>query len=262
MNKKNIIVFVVVLAVTAGTASICKHLSKSRLLGPAGLKLVAKDVYDEKGNVIGTNTVDLPQNVLNYESSTNLAITTIELQTLPSDTTFGRRIYFAPDKFGLLLSVVMMGTDSRSIHRPEHCLPGQGWKIEKSETVNIQVKQPIAYELPVKKITASREIEDENGKKQKLHGLYVYWFVAENDLASEHLDRMWKMGKSMVTTGVLQRWSYVATLAHCAPGQEDPTFARMKEFIAASVPQFQITTGKMAAGKPVSGETALAEAQK
>jgi hypothetical protein len=40
---------------------------------------------------------------------------------------------------------------------------------------------------------------------------------------------------------VLQRWAYVACISPCAPGQEDATFARMKKFIAAAVPEFQLT---------------------
>ena len=39
--------------------------------------------------------------------------------------------------------------------------------------------------------------------------------------------------------GVLQRWAYVSYFAYCWPGQEDATFARMKQLIAASVPEFQ-----------------------
>jgi hypothetical protein len=33
----------------------------------------------------------------------------------------------------------------------------------------------------------------------------------------------------------------------CAPGQEDATFNRIKEFIAAAAPQFQLAAGQPAA---------------
>jgi hypothetical protein len=55
------------------------------------------------------------------------------------------------------------------------------------------------------------------------------------------------MARDMLLTGVLQRWAYVACITLCAPGQEEATFSRMKEFIAAAVPQFQL-----AAGPPVA----------
>jgi hypothetical protein len=51
---------------------------------------------------------------------------------------------------------------------------------------------------------------------------------------------MWLMTKRLVSTGILQRWAYISCLSICAPGQEDATFERMKTFIAAAVPEFQL----------------------
>jgi hypothetical protein len=44
-----------------------------------------------------------------------------------------------------------------------------------------------------------------------------------------------------VTTGILQRWAYVTFFSACAPGQEENTYERLKNLIAASVPEFQLT---------------------
>jgi hypothetical protein len=41
-------------------------------------------------------------------------------------------------------------------------------------------------------------------------------------------------------TGVLQRWASISYFAECAPGHEDATFERMKKFIVASAPEFQL----------------------
>jgi len=65
---------------------------------------------------------------------------------------------------------------------------------------------------------------------------------------------MWWMARDLIRTGVLQRWAYVSYLAICEPGQEDATFERMKTFIAASVPEFQLT--------PSAREAAVAAASK
>jgi len=51
---------------------------------------------------------------------------------------------------------------------------------------------------------------------------------------------MWWMARDLFHTGVLQRWTSVSCLSACLPGQEDATFERMKKFIAASVPEFQL----------------------
>jgi hypothetical protein len=52
---------------------------------------------------------------------------------------------------------------------------------------------------------------------------------------------MWWMARDLIKTGILQRWAYVSYCAFCLPGQEDATFERMKAFIAASAPEFQLT---------------------
>ena len=73
-------------------------------------------------------------------------------------------------------------------------------------------------------------------------GIYVYWFVADRELTADHLQRMWWMARDLIRQGTLQRWAYVACFSVCLPGQEEATYQRMKEFIAASVPEFQLTT--------------------
>ena len=54
------------------------------------------------------------------------------------------------------------------------------------------------------------------------------------------IQRMWRMAKELVRTGVLQRWAYISYFAVCAPGNEAATFERIKKQIVDAVPQFQI----------------------
>ena len=82
-----------------------------------------------------------------------------------------------------------------------------------------------------------------DGGQREIGGVFVYWFVADGEVTADHGRRMWTMAKELLTTGVLQRWAYVICYAPCALGQEDATFEQMKEFIAASVPEFQLTHG-------------------
>ena len=50
-----------------------------------------------------------------------------ELTVLPADTRFDKRLYTAPDGHWYQVSVVIGGTSKSSIHRPELCLPAQGF---------------------------------------------------------------------------------------------------------------------------------------
>ena len=74
-------------------------------------------------------------------------------------------------------------------------------------------------------------------------GVFVYWFVADGELTAQHRQRMWWMARDLLTRGVLQRWAYVSCFSACPPGQEEATYARMREWIAAAVPQFQRAAG-------------------
>src|SRR5262249_34844107 len=153
--------------------------------------------------------------------STNLPVEDIEFQTLPKDTTYGRRGYVKPDGFAAEIRAVLMGTDRTSIHKPQICLIGQGWKIEKSELVTVPIYRPHRYSLPAMKLTATMQGKAPDGRIANVRAIYVYWFVSENRLTAEHKERMWGTVADLVKTGVMPRWAYVSCLSICKPGQED-----------------------------------------
>lgn len=217
----------------------------SQRLGKPGLKVVAKPLHTKEGKLASTNSVELPVSVPGYESR-EMAITQLEIDWLPKDTTYGRRVYKATNGFEAMVSVVLMGADRTSIHKPEYCLPSQGWVIEKTELASVPISGASAYELPVKKITAWAKLknpQDPDGPPVHLKGLYVYWFVADNELTAQHSQRMWWITRDLLTMNVLQRWAYVSYFATCHPGQEELLFQQMKNLIALSVPQFQLAVG-------------------
>ena len=101
------------------------------------------------------------------------------------------------------------------------------------------MERPYLYDLPVMKFVASREATI-GGEQRTARGIYVLWFVAEDEFTARHWQRMWWMARDMCRTGVLQRWAMIAYFTVCAPGQEDAAFERLKKFIAVSVPEFQL----------------------
>ena len=191
--------------------------------------------------------VHLPARVLDYDS-VDLAAnpeTRQMLEVLPPDTSVAMRRYFSLEKDWMVQqSVVLMGTDRSSIHKPQICLPGSGWNIDNAQSSKdtVRVQQPYPYDLPVMKLTCSKEVA-QDGKTVVWRGIYVYWFVADHELTESHAARMWQIAAHLLRTGELTRWAYVSFFCPCHPGEEDATYGRMKEFIAASVPEFQLVTG-------------------
>ena len=246
MKRESWLIFLAVTVLMGGGAAFLARRQAVQKLGEPGVKMVAQAAYDEDGKLVGTNSVYLPERVLNFTSEAE-PVAKVTLGWLPKDTMYGQRIYKAPDGFAASLNVVLMGSDRTSIHKANWCLNGMGWRIAKMELTSITIAEPHAYELPVMRLTTSKEVLGANGERTLQRGVYVYWFVADGELTAMHGERMWWMARDMLRSGVLQRWAYVACFCGCAPGQEDVVYDRMKELIAAAVPKFHRTAGPMKA---------------
>ena len=218
------------------------RLQSLQRLGTPGLKVMAHNVPGEGGALLCTNSVPLPEKVLNFESK-ELPIAKVTSDWLPKDTTYAQRLYRAADGFEMLVNTVLMGTDRTSIHKPEYCLAGQGFRTEKMEHVRIPIGDPASYLLPAQKWTVTREVTVEKGVKVRHAAIYVFWFVADQQLTDDHNERMAWMTRDLLTKGVLQRWAYVSCYAACPIGQEEATYERVRAWITAAVPVFQLAGG-------------------
>ncbi len=232
----------VALALMGVAAGGLAYAKANQRLGEPGLDIVVGELRDEEGIVAATNIIRLPEEVLAYRSEP-MPVTRQALDWLPADTTYGYRRYIGPDGFRLDLRVVLMGTDRTSIHKPEYCLPGQGFQITRSEVLNLRLTEPHAYDLPVTRIIARRVVRRPDGESLELRAVFVYWFVADGQLSADHLERMLWMARDLVFRGTLQRWAYVSAFAICLPGQEEAAYARMQDFLVDAVPKFQLATG-------------------
>jgi hypothetical protein len=94
-------------------------------------------------------------------------------------------------------------------------------------------------DLPVMKLIPSLTIK-QDGKTQKMSGVYVYWFVAGDVVTGEHSQFGLGVIKHMLRTGELQRWAYITYFAPCAPGQEAQAFSRIQRLMNKTLPDFQL----------------------
>jgi Protein of unknown function (DUF3485) len=232
MKQQKWIILLVALILIAGTAGALTWLRTHQKLGRPGV--IAEPI---PGSVM--MKINLPEQVLDF-TSTNVPEPQVVLGYLPPDSSYAERCYFGTNgDFPIYATVVLMGADRTSIHKPDYCLPGQGWTIDQRSVVNIPVAGTPSYQLPVSKWTIGNTFQTTDGQKQKVSGLYVFWLVADGEQTPDNYQRMWWMARDLLRTGVLQRWAYVSYFTVCAPGQEDATFERMKNLIAHSVPEFQ-----------------------
>lgn len=233
MKPPHLILATIALLIMGAGAGWLARLSANRDLGRPGVRVEAAGEAD-------LLRILLPGQVLDYQSRP-VDPMEAELAVLPKDTTIGRRIYTATDGFEIMLTVVLMGTDRTSIHKPEYCLTSQAWQILDRSTLAVTIDRPADYALPVREFIASRLVQQADGTAARWGGVYLFWFVADGHLTASHYDRLLTTTKDLLQTGRLARWAYVSCFATCQPGREAQASERVQQFIAAAVPEFQTT---------------------
>jgi len=197
------------------------------------------DIAPEAGVVM-----DLPTLVGEWWG-TEEPVSPSELAMLPGDTEFAKRIYQDLRGDTLTAQVVLSGGEKRSIHRPEICLPAQGWTIQSGEVVPITLSN--GRTLDVMKLTLTRQIEVAPGERRTLKSYFLYWFVGKDTTTPYHWVRLAKTNWDMVTKKLQHRWAYVIVsapvLEGLKPGSKSDvqTLDMLKDFVRQAVPKFQLS---------------------
>jgi len=225
-----------VLALIGTTALLLQHMRENQKMGEAGVKTRP---------LAGTETLEvlMPEVVSDYTSEVMTNTEEVLRRQLPKDTSFRCRLYVGEDKSLVQMTTVLMGADRSSIHSPYICMTGQGWVIDDQHTKvePIRMERPVAYDLPVNKLVATKQIPNAEGKPRTVRGLYIYWYVDGNHItANSKLWMGWWMPRDLLLHGLLERWAYISVFEPCLPGQEEATYEHLKKFIASAVPEFQL----------------------
>ena len=182
-------------------------------------------------------------------------VTQRERDVLAKDTEFCRKVY--DDGFGdqVLVSIVLSGQDlDNSIHRPERCLPSQGWTIEDSRSLNLPVAGAPGGLLPVTRLHNLQQISPEKGRVVQIYNLNYYWFIGYSDITASHFEREYIDMKDRLLHGYNQRWAYVTVAATVTKGlvpfgkDEAETDTMIQKIIAQVYPQIVMDIPKQAPG--------------
>jgi hypothetical protein len=233
MKNQKWLVLLIALGLMAGTIGALIWLKGRQKLGPPGI--IAAPI---PGSVV--MKIDLPERVLDF-TSTNVPEPEAVSAYLPKDTSFVERCYTLADGLPpIYATIVLMGWDRTSIHRAEYCLIGQGLAPEEKTVVDIPIEGKEPGRLSAAKWKVGGVFQERDGRKVKVSGVYVFWFVTDQEQTADYVRFQYCLVRNLLLTGQLQRWAYVSYFSICAPGQEDAAFERMKKLIAASVPAYQL----------------------
>ena len=124
-------------------------------------------------------------------ASEPIAISEAERTVLPADTEIDKRRYVSPDG-AFLVSVVVGGRSKSSIHRPELCLPAQGFQMASPRTVEVG-----GVEWHV--VTLAR-------KEASSMGFAYTFFNQDGYRTSSHLRRIFRDVWDRSMRGRIDRW--------------------------------------------------------
>lgn len=144
-----------------------------------------------------------------------------ERDILGPDTTFVRKIYINGAGDEVMVSIVLSGQDmSRSIHRPERCLPAQGWTMIDSRRAAVALDGPPPQILKVTRLHNFRpvEIPDRPEEKFRVYSLNYYWFAGLTDITPSHFTRMFIDNRDRLLRGYNQRWAYITIVSTITEG--------------------------------------------
>jgi len=139
-----------------------------------------------------------------------------EKRLLPVDTEIERMQYrsaaYGPGTQDQVeVTLVLAGSERRSIHRPEVCLTGQGWTLLDSQTLPIQIDAQHVLEVRDLLIEKTVQIQGKGGVPVRAH--YLYWFIGTDVTTPSHVERIWLTTWDSVTRNVNHRWAYASVLA-------------------------------------------------
>lgn len=173
------------------------------------------------------------------------AVSQAELSILPPDTTFARMTYGDADSNRLdrvLCSIVLSGREKRSIHRPERCLPGQGWSVIGSQIIDVSLQS--GHPLKATCLLLSRPITLNDGTPRNLEAYYLYWYVGRSVSTPYSFERVLLTNWDLVVHRKNQRWAYIIYMGYVTQGLKadgkspQETLDAIKDLIRQSAPFF------------------------
>ncbi len=163
---------------------------------------------------------------------------------LPPDTQFAKKLYSDGLGSDIHCQIVLAGAEKRSIHRPEICLPAQGWTVKSGQVIPVELSN--GKTLEVMKLDVVRPVTLNNGETRELTTLFCYWFVGKDATTPHHLSRVLKTNFDILLHNTNHRWAYVIASAPVmkgfVPGGKDEvqTLAEIKSFISELAPRIMM----------------------
>jgi len=178
-------------------------------------------------------------------------VTERERTVLGAETRFARKQYTNARGDSIYVSIVLAGEDmGTSIHRPERCLPAQGYTVVDKRSDKAVLE---AGPLTMTRLHNIRPLFDSSGKpllspdgrQVNEFSLLYYWFVGSTETTADHTARYLIDARDRLLKGCNQPWAYVTVMGRITSNldkhgrNEAQTDAILHDFVQKLAPLIQ-----------------------
>lgn len=190
--------------------------------------------------------LQLPLSLGDYQGR-EFDMTAQEKNILDEGVKLVRNTYGSQTGRQLMATVILSGLVKRSLHRPEVCLPGQGWTV--TDSTHVPVRLDDGREITVTLLRIFHDKETPDGTRLRTRALNLYWYIgSDGTTCPEHYEHILLSYLDSVFRNIQHRWSMASIyvpLPEQTVGREDPlielsALEDARSFIAKLAPSFMV----------------------
>jgi len=196
----------------------------------------------------------LPLSLGDYQGR-EFDMTADEKNLLDEGVRLARNVYASATGRQIMATVILSGFEKRSLHRPEVCLPNQGWTV--TDRTQIPLLMEDGREINIMMMRIFRDAEPQPGVKVRTRAINFYWYIgSDGTTCADHYEHVFLSYYDAVFRNIQHRWamaSIYVPLPEQRVGQEDPmqelnAKEDASEFLAKLAPTFMLTREEWLSG--------------
>lgn len=227
----------------AGDRRICISSIAAIVITAGGLAICA--MTDVNPTIADPGVVlELPLQFGKYQGQ-EMKMTAVERNILDKGVDLARCQYLSTDQHMMLATVIQSGMGGRTLHRPEVCLPGQGWNI--TERLKIPVKLDNGRTVQATLLRMHRDYEPSPGTRKRMRALNLYWYIGSDGTTSDdYYDHIRISYIDAVFHNLAHRWamaSFFVPMPETEVRANDPmeevgALGELRDFAGGVAPKF------------------------
>jgi hypothetical protein len=161
-------------------------------------------------------TMELPLQFGAYQG-VDYEMTAFEKNLLPEEVDISRVQYFSPGASHVITaSTVLSGVGKRDLHRPEICLPAQGFQLQPPRKMTLALENGQTVKASFLRMT--RDDRSSTGQIQRTPGVAIYWYVgSDGTTCADYYEHVRVTYQDAIIKNINHRWAMVAFYMIMAP---------------------------------------------